>query len=136
MSTLGISSNLVNAMTGDLADYEFYQSGKFIPGTIGATLTFCNKIVSSCVGLVVTGIMLFCGFKGSGEVAVVPENVFVNYRFYYCVAVSVFILPAIGHFITYIAMRKYPLDAKTMNEVSLYIAEKRGVLRKEKAKED
>ncbi len=136
MSTLGISSNLVNAMTGDLADYEFYQSGKFIPGTIGATLTFCNKIVSSCVGLVVTGIMLFCGFKGSGEVAVVPENVFVNYRFYYCVAVSVFILPAIGHFITYIAMRKYPLDAKTMNEVSLYIAEKRGVLSKEKAKED
>ena len=131
MSTLGISSNLVNAMTGDLADYEFYTTGKFIPGTIGATLTFVNKIAKSFVGILITGIMVFCGFKSSGASTVIPENVFVNHRFYYCILIAVFILPAIGHFITYIAMRHYPLDDKKMQEISIYVAEKRGVLKEE-----
>ena len=127
MSTLGISTNLENAMIGDLTDYEYIQSGKFIPGTIGAALTFVNKIASSGVGLITMAIMAFCGFSGSGEASVVPENVFVNYRFYYCVLASVFILPAIGHFITYIAMRNYPITDEKMEEVSRAIAKERGV---------
>ena len=136
MSTLGISTNLENAMTGDLTDYEYLQSGKFIPGTIGAALTFVNKIASSGVGLITMGIMAFCGFSGSGEAAVVPENVFVNHRFYYCVLLSVFILPALGHLITYIAMRRYPLTDKVMQEVSLRIAKERGLLSDEKKEDD
>lgn len=128
MGTLGVSSNLVSAMTGDLSDYEYYEHGKFIPGTIGATLEFFNKAVKSFVGLIVTGMMVFCGFSQAGANSVIPENVFVNTNFYYCVIISVFILPAIGHIITYITMRKYPLTAKKMQEVSMFIAEKRGVL--------
>lgn len=129
MSTLGISSNLENAMVGDLTDYEYLQSGKFIPGTIGAALTFVNKIASSGVGLITMGIMAFCGFSGSGEAAVVPENVFVNYRFYYCVLLSVFILPALGHLITFISMRHYPLTDEVMTDVSMKIAKKRGLIK-------
>lgn len=136
ISTLGISTNLVNAMTGDLTDYEFTQSGKFIPGTIGATLTFCNKIMTSLVGFITMGIMMFCGFSGSGEGSVVPENVFINDRFYYCVLVSVFILPALGHLITYIAMRKYPLDDKKMAEVSMELAKHRGLVGASSLEED
>ncbi len=136
MSTLGISTNLENAMVGDLTDYEYIQSGKFIPGTIGAALTFVNKIASSGVGLITMGIMAFCGFAGSGESAVVPENVFVNYRFYYCVLLSVFILPAIGHLITYISMRHYPLTDDVMTEVSMKIAEKRGLIKADDGGED
>jgi len=125
MSSLGVSTNLVNAMTGDLADYEYSQSGKFIPGTIGATLTFVNKIVTSAVGIVVTGIMLYAGFSQTGTGSVVPENIFVNYRFYYCVVCAVFLLPAFGHLITCLAMRKYPLTDSKMREVSEALAEKR-----------
>ena len=136
MSTLGISTNLENAMTGDLTDYEYLQSGKFIPGTIGAALTFVNKIASSGVGLITMGIMAFCGFSGAGEAAVVPENVFVNHRFYYCVLLSVFILPALGHLITYIAMKRYPLTDEVMQEVSLRIAKERGLLTDEEEKEE
>ena len=136
MSTLGISTNLENAMTGDLTDYEYLQSGKFIPGTIGAALTFVNKIASSGVGLITMGIMAFCGFSGSGEAAVVPENVFVNHRFYYCVLLSVFILPAIGHLITYIAMRRYPLTDEVMQQVSIQIAKERGLLTDEPEKKE
>ncbi len=136
MSTLGISTNLENAMTGDLTDYEYLQSGKFIPGTIGAALTFVNKIASSGVGLITMGIMAFCGFSGSGEAAVVPENVFVNNRFYYCVLISVFILPAIGHFITWVSMRNYPLTDEVMHEVSMKIAAERGLLNKEEGNDE
>ena len=82
------------------------------------------------------GIMAFCGFSGSGEAAVVPENVFVNHRFYYCVLLSVFILPALGHLITYIAMRRYPLTDEVMQEVSLRIAKERGLLSDEKKEDD
>ena len=131
MSTLGISTNLENAMVGDLTDYEYLQSGKFIPGTIGAALTFVNKIASSGVGIITMAIMAFCGFNGSGEDAVVPENVFINYRFYYCVLLSVFILPALGHLVTYIAMKNYPLTDEVMQEVSMKIAEERGLLGKD-----
>ena len=136
MSTLGISSNLENAMVGDLTDYEYLQSGKFIPGTIGAALTFVNKIASSGVGLITMAIMAFCGFTESGESSVVPENVFVNYRFYYCVLISVFILPAIGHLITYISMKHYPLTDEVMTEVSMKIAEERGLLKNDDVQEE
>lgn len=136
MSTLGISTNLENAMVGDLTDYEYLQSGKFIPGTIGAALTFVNKLASSGVGIITMGIMAFCGFSGSGEAAVVPENVYVNDRFYYCVLLSVFILPALGHLITYISMRKYPLTDEVMQEVSMKIAAERGLIDEEKTTEE
>lgn len=136
ISTLGISTNLENAMIGDLTDYEYTQSGKFIPGTIGAALTFVNKIASSGVGLITMGIMAFCGFGESGEASVIPENVFVNYRFYYCVLLSVFILPALGHLVTYIAMRRYPLTDDVMQEVSMKLAEKRGLLKTETVGEE
>ena len=136
ISTLGISTNLENAMIGDLTEYEYLQSGKFIPGTIGAALTFVNKIASSGVGIITMAIMAFCGFSGSGEDTVVPENVFVNYRFYYCVLISVFILPALGHLITYISMKNYPLTDEVMQEVSLKVAAERGLLSQEQTEEE
>jgi Na+/melibiose symporter-like transporter len=131
MSSLGVSSNIKNAIIGDLSDYEYVQSGKFIPGTIAAVLTFANKIITSCVGLISAGIMIFCGFYEAGESSVIPENVFVNYRFYYCIVLAVFILPAIGHLITYIAMRNYPLDQAKMEEVSMILAKERGIIKTE-----
>lgn len=128
-SSLGISSNLVKAMLGDLADYEYYQHGKFIPGTISATMSFITTVLGSTVGLMVTAIMLFCGLGEAGTS--IAENVFINERFYYCVLATNFLLPALGHFITWIAMKKYPLDAKKMEEVSLFIAKERGVMTQE-----
>lgn len=136
ISTLGISTNLENAMVGDLTDYEYLQSGKFIPGTIGAAITFVNKIASSCVSFITMGIMLFCGFSGTGAGSNVPENVFVNYRFYYCTLISVFIFPAVGHLITYISMKNYPLTDEVMHDVSIQIAKERGLIKEEVAENE
>ena len=124
-NTLGVSSNLVTAMVGDIADYEYTLSGKFIPGTIAASISFVEKIIGSFLGLIIFGVMMFSGFRGIGKEAVVPENVFINYRFYYSVLVCVFLLPALGHLITYLAMRNYPIFSDNMNKISLKMAEER-----------
>ena len=49
---------------------------------------------------------------------------------------SVFILPALGHLITWIAMRRYPLTDEVMQEVSLKIAKERGLLADEPEKKE
>lgn len=133
-SSLGISSNLVKAMTGDLADYEYYEHGKFIPGTISATMSFMTTCFRSFVGIFVTAMMLFCGLGAEGTV--VPENIFVNERFYYCVLTANFLIPAAGHLITWISMKRYPLTKEKMEEVSLILAKERGVLSDDEATEN
>ncbi len=127
ISTFGISSSLIASLSGDLADYEYVENGKFIPAVIGAVITTVGKVAESLKGVILVAIMIFCGFSGMGDEAKVPENVFVNYRFYYAVAISVFILPAIGHFLTILAMKRYPLDDKTMQRVSKVLLKDRGL---------
>lgn len=127
ISTLGISSSLISSLSGDLADYEYVQSGKFIPAVIGAVITTVGKIAESFKGIVLVAIMIYCGFNGTGSEAIVPENVFINMRFYYSILLAVFLLPALGHFITVLAMRKYPLSDKKMQEVSEILLIDRGL---------
>ncbi|MFI3229465.1 MAG: MFS transporter [Bacillota bacterium] len=130
MSSLSISSNLVTSMTGDLVDYEYYLNGKFIPGTIGAALTFVQKVATSGVSLVTMGIMLFCFEDGSD--AVVTQNVYISDRFYYCILFSVFVMPCLGHLATYIAMKKYPITEEKMEEISEMMTEVRAKREAEK----
>lgn len=129
ISSLGISSNLVNSMTGDLSDYEYTQSGKYIPGTIGATLTFVTKCITSVVSLITTGMMWYC-FHDTEYV--VEANVYQNDKFFYCVLIGIFLFPAAGHLITYLAMLKYPLTEEKMEEVSQLVVEARAQMAKEK----
>lgn len=130
ISSLGVSSNLVNSMTGDLSDYEYTQSGKYIPGTIGATLTFVTKCITSVVSLITTGMMWFCFHDTS---YVIVNNEYQNDRFFYCVLIGIFLFPAAGHLITYIAMLSYPLTEEKMEEVSQLVVEARAQMEKEKA---
>ncbi len=131
MSSLGISTNLATSMTGDLSDYEYYLHGKFIPGTIGSALTFVEKIATSFVALIIMGVMLFCGFS-EGADAVITKDAFINERFYYCILVSVFLMPCLGHLITYIVMRKYPITEEKMEEISAMMIEVRAKREAEK----
>ncbi len=131
ISTFGISSSLISSLSGDLADYEYVENGKFIPAVIGAVITTMGKVAESFKGFVLVSIMIYCGFKGMGDSAVVPENVFINHEFYYSIVIAVFGLPAIGHFLTIVAMRKYPLDDATMQRVSQVLLEDRGLANNE-----
>ena len=133
ISTLGISSSLISALAADLTDYEYVQSGKFLPAVIGAVITTVGKISTSAKGLVIVAVMLFSGFGGNGADAIVPENQFINYKFYYAIVIAVFILPALGHFITVLAMKKYPVDDQAMQEVSQILLKDRGLSKDENA---
>ncbi len=130
LSSNGITNGLLSAMAGDLTDYEYVQTGKFIPATIGGVIGTIRKLSTTVKGVIIFAVLAFCGFGGIGESSVVAENVFINYRFYYSVIVIVFLLPAIGHFITVLAMRKYPLTEKKMQEISEIMLNDRGLASK------
>ena len=112
---------------GDLSDYEYVQTGKFIPATIGGVIGTVRKLSTTLKGIIIFAVLAYCGFGGVGESSVVIENVFINYRFYYSVIITIFLLPDIGHFITILAMRKYPLTAEKMQEISEIMLKDRGL---------
>ena len=116
-----ISTNLIFPMLGDISDYELLKSNKFIPGTIASMFSFVDKLISSFAGVILTVIMLFSGFN-EGSDAVVPQNTFVNPRFYYSILFGIFIIPCIGHIISVIAIKNYPLDEMTMDRIAKDVA--------------
>ncbi|NCA66983.1 MAG: hypothetical protein EOM87_02850 [Clostridia bacterium] len=117
----GISTNLIFPMLGDITDYELLTTKKFIPGTIASMFSFVDKLISSLAGLILTAIMLLSGFT-SGKDAVVPENIFINKTFYFSVLTAIFLIPCLGHIISVIAMRNYPLTESRMKEISEDVA--------------
>ncbi len=117
----GISTNLIFPMLGDVTDYELLTTKKFIPGTIASMFSFVDKLISSLAGLILTAIMLISGFT-SGKDAVVPENIFINPVFYFSVLTAIFLIPCLGHIISLIAMRNYPLTQAKMKEISEEVA--------------
>ncbi|MFI3141486.1 MAG: MFS transporter [Clostridia bacterium] len=119
ISSLGVSSNLVGAMTADITDYEYSQTGQYIPGVIAATRGFVTKIIKTGVSLITTGMMWFC-FKDTEYV--VENNTYQNDKFFYCILLAIFIFPAAGHILTNIAMIGYPLTEEKMQEVSQIVA--------------
>ncbi|NCA68232.1 MAG: hypothetical protein EOM87_09250 [Clostridia bacterium] len=117
----GISTNLIFPMLGDITDYELLTTKKFIPGTIASMFSFVDKLISSLAGLILSGIMLLSGFI-SGDKAKVPENVFINPTFYFCILAAIFLIPCLGHVISVLAMRNYPLTEARMKEISEEVA--------------
>jgi Na+/melibiose symporter-like transporter len=121
ISLTGISTNLIFPMLGDITDYELVQSGKFIPGTIASMFSFVDKLISSLAGVFVTIIMVISGFT-SGQDAVVPQNEYINGTFYFAILTAIFLIPCLGHVISVLAMRNYPLSESKMKEISEDVA--------------
>lgn len=136
LSSNGITNGLLSAMAGDLTDYEYVQTGKFIPATIGGVIGTVRKLSTTVKGIIIFAVLAYCGFGGVGESSVITENVFINYRFYYSVIIVVFLLPALGHFITVLAMRKYPLNEEKMQEISKIMLRDRGLSEDEDLKDE
>lgn len=126
----GLSTNLIFPMLGDISDYELLTTNKFIPGTIASMFSFVDKLISSFAGLIVTIIMLISGFS-SGRQAVVEQNQYINSTFYLSILIAIFIIPCIGHIISVIAMKNYPLTEKRMDEIAGEISELKQALKLE-----
>ncbi len=114
---LGINQALSGAtnlniipMIADAADYEVYTGGKFIPGMIGTSFSFIDKVVSS-IGSGVSGLMLAAVGFVSLEVTVASPQIF------WSVLCFMFLIPALGHLFSVIAMKFYPITNEVYDDM-------------------
>lgn len=121
--TAGAMDVNVISMIGDAADYEYYTNGQFIPGMIGTSFSFLDKVVSSFSTLIIGAILTGIGFVSITKTPASPT-------LFWTVLAMFFGLPALGHFFSIVAMRFYPLDRSTHQKMLTDLAEreqKRGV---------
>ncbi len=60
---MNVGGNIVIPMIADCADYEVYQSDKYIPGMMGTIFSFVDKMVSSISTAVIGFLLATIGFK-------------------------------------------------------------------------
>lgn len=60
-----IGTNVLNPMLADVIDYEYYISGKYCPGTIGASFNLADKFISSLGPTVIALLCAAIGFTGT-----------------------------------------------------------------------
>jgi len=99
-------------MIGDAADFENYNTGKFIPGMIGTAFSFIDKVVSSLGGLLSGVLLAAFGFVSLTETEPTP-------LLFWGILITYFIFPSLGHLASIIAMKYYPLDNEMMEKMHM-----------------
>ncbi len=107
-------------MVADCADYETYQSGKFIPGIMGTMFSLVDKLVSSLSGTVVGLAVGFIGFSNLPTKAT-PYAPGMNW----VVIVLFCIIPMVSWVATLLAMKGYSLTGEKMKTISKVNAARR-----------
>ncbi len=108
-----IGSNVLNPMLADVIDYEYYKSGKYCPGTIGALFNLADKIISS-LGPTVIAILCACiGFHGSLPTA---EDPFTAPLFAIGI-LGLYGFSLIGLIVNVICMKFYNLTPEYMQQI-------------------
>ncbi|MGL5122783.1 MAG: MFS transporter [Fusobacteriaceae bacterium] len=116
-----VSGSIVIPMIADVADYELYRTGRFIPGMMGTLFSFIDKLVSS-LGTTVIGFCL--AYAGVSKGIIVP-NTFINLKFNSAILFAYCIIPILGYIASIIAMKYYVLDKEKMEEIQIRLNEKR-----------
>lgn len=116
-----VSSNIVIPMIADCTDYYTYKTGKYLPGMIGTTFSFVDKLISSLASTVVTLGLAMIGFTTTlpqvGDAPTMALKVF--YIVMFCGA------PLLGLIANVIAMKFYELDKERMAEIQSAISERK-----------
>lgn len=109
---MGISANS-GAMLSDIIDYEMSRSSNFMPGTMAATYSFIDKLISAFSAMVATGCVAIIGYRTimpQPNDQATPATFTMTMFLYYG-------LPIIGFVLTLIAMKGYTLTKDKMVEV-------------------
>lgn len=113
------AGNIVIPMTADVADYEVYRSGKYVPGLIGTIFSFVDKLISSLGPMIAGWMFAIVGFSDHnpvmGDEATWSLRVGVAFCMYGVIM--------IGLVCNLIAMHFYPLTKGKMEEIEGSIAE-------------
>lgn len=116
-SMLTASKSTTNAaivtMYQDIADYEFYLTGKYEPGLVIATITMLGKIVSAAGGLITAALLATIGYVDN-----VPQPGDPATQKVFWITMLMWLgMMILGWVCSIIAMHWYPLTAEKMVEV-------------------
>lgn len=119
--------SIVIPMIPDVADYETYNSGRYMPGMISTLFSFVDKLVSSLAPALVGFFVALIGYKNEfpqiGESLTTPLLLMT--------LVIAFGIPIAGWLISIIAMKFYKLDAENMEGIQIAIAKTKEKLKEE-----
>jgi Na+/melibiose symporter-like transporter len=103
------------SMIPDIIDYEMFRSGNYLPGTVGAIISFIDKFISSLAATIVALCIAAIGYTSKMPQPGDPSTPAV-----FWMAMFLWLgLPVIGWFCTIVAMKFYPLDGEKMREVQI-----------------
>ncbi len=103
-----IASTNVLPLIADVADYEFYKNGQYIPSTVGTTFSLVDKLISS-----LSGVLLAVALAYSNYVPNMEPTPKAFWAFYF----MVIIVPALGHVASIIAFKYYPINRDYYDEM-------------------
>lgn len=114
----GISSSIVIPMTADVADYETYRSGKYVPGMIGTIFSFVDKLISSFAPMITSLLLAAIGFTEVMPDVTTPysDGLFV------VGLICMYGIIIVGLICNLIGMHFYPLTKEKMDEIQDEIA--------------
>ncbi|WP_163536179.1 MFS transporter [Gracilibacillus sp. YIM 98692] len=114
-----LTTPLVMPMIADVADYETYKTGRYVPGMIGTIFSFIDKIMSSLAPALVGLMAGMIGYKDEfpqvGEALTTPLLI--------ATLILMFGVPIVGWTISLISMKFYNLDRQKMEEIQKAIAD-------------
>lgn len=113
-----IAGSVVITMTADVADYEVYRSGKYVPGMIGTLFSFVDKLISSLATTVVGLMCAAIGFTTALPTAETPYSA----QLMTVGLIGMYGLVLFGLVCNLIAMKFYPLTKEKMEEIQDEIA--------------
>lgn len=109
---MGVSA-CTGAMMHDIVDYEMSRTSTFMPGTVGATYSFLDKMISALSSTVAAFCVALIGYK---EVMPQPTDAATNPIFWMTMFLM-FGFPIVGWICTVVSMKFYPLTKEKMVEV-------------------
>lgn len=113
-----IAGSVVITMTADVADYEVYRSGKYVPGMIGTLFSFVDKLISS---LATTIVGLMCAAIGFTQALPTAETPYST-GLLVVGLIAMYGMVLFGLTCNLIAMKLYPLSKEKMAEIQDEIA--------------
>ena len=108
-----VGSNVLHPMLADVIDYEYYRSGKYCPGTIGALFNLADKIISSLGPTVIAILCAMIGFGGHLPTAEDPFSI----PLFAIGILGLYGFSLIGLIVNIICMKFYNLTPEYMQEI-------------------
>ena len=122
MSSFKSTTNAAcQSMSLDIQDYEFYLHGKYMGPMVNSVGSMLSKIVDSFSSIIIAACIAKLGY-----VDAMPQPGDPSSSLLFWITMFLWLgMPVLGYVASIIAMRWYPLDAKTMEEVQKHNKELR-----------